>query len=177
MNDLASLFPTGEYVDSANRGIKKLKYYDPIPRALLDIGLKLNAHPHTAGLDPATAARLVRLYAGDSLDADSDMEAIGRAVKGNIPAAIREVVERAKLFALARVGDLGFQINHTDIIFAAKGMEEHMALLNGTQSHQVSPVEVLGSVMGAQIAEGVRSGIAALVNGAAFEADAVGSGR
>lgn len=151
-------------------------FVDKLPPAIMRPG-RLDTIIPLKEADPATAARLVRLYAGDSLDADSDMEAIGRAVKGNIPAAIREVVERAKLFALARVGDLGFQINHTDIVFAAKGMEEHMALLNGTQSHQVSPVEVLGSVMGAQIAEGVRSGIAALVNGAAFEADAVGSGR
>lgn len=117
--------------------------------------------------DPPTAARLVKHYGGNLLDPESDWELIGKATQGNIPAAIREVVERSKLFALARVGSINFKINHVDIVRSARGMEEHMALLGRGGVPIPSPVEAFGTAMGVQIGSAVATAVATMVTGGA----------
>jgi SpoVK/Ycf46/Vps4 family AAA+-type ATPase len=139
-------------------------HVEKLPQAIMRPG-RLDTIIQLRPADPDTAARLVALYAGSMLDKDADSLRIGIAVQGNIPAAIREVVERAKLFALARQGNSNFTINHEDIELSAKGMEEHMALLNGGERAIPSPAELLGGSMGAQIALGIVSGIQALAAG------------
>jgi transitional endoplasmic reticulum ATPase len=145
-------------------------YIEQLPAAIMRPG-RLDTIIQLKTADPETAARLVAHYAGDRLNVNSDHDRIGIAVQGNIPAAIREVVERSKLFALTRTGSIDFKINHQDIELAAKGMEEHMALLAGGTHTVPSPAELLGHSMGVPISKAVVEGVKYIVNGQMHERD------
>jgi transitional endoplasmic reticulum ATPase len=71
--------------------------------------------------------RLIRHYAGKLLATDADLKLAAQELKGQIPASIRECVERAKLSMIGRRDD---SLNGVDIVIAAKSMSVHMALLN-----------------------------------------------
>ena len=73
------------------------------------------------------AIRLIRMYAGPLMDDSVDLDAAGDILAGEIPAIIREVVERSKLAALRREGELTLTPN--DIEVTAKSMKAHMQLL------------------------------------------------
>lgn len=145
-------------------------HVDQLPPAIMRPG-RLDTIIHLPPADPETASRLAVFYAGEKLAKDSDMEAIGKAVAGNIPAAIREVVERAKLFAISRAEGKDFTINHEDIMLSARSMEEHMRLLAGNRVQHESPIAVFGTAIGGPIAQAVREGMAATASGSAFSTE------
>lgn len=79
--------------------------------------------------DAKAAGRLVLKYAGNTLDpafTDADALTLGQDLAGLIPASIREVVERAKLFAIS---DNRSKINDRDISLASKGVRRQCELL------------------------------------------------
>jgi transitional endoplasmic reticulum ATPase len=71
--------------------------------------------------------RLLRVYAGKLLAADADLTQAGKELSGQIPASIRECVERAKLGMIGR-GDK--HLSDLDLVTAAKTMKNHLELLN-----------------------------------------------
>lgn len=83
--------------------------------------------------DKDTAIRLVKLFAGETLDQNSDLDKIGNVLAGQVPALIREVVERTRLAAMVRTGSTSFRINHNDIEVASDAMETHRRFINGQQ--------------------------------------------
>lgn len=76
---------------------------------------------------PDTVKRLIQHYAGSLLDRNAPLDGAGHELQGQIPASIRECVERAKLGMIGR-GDT--KLADSDIVVAAKSMKNHMALLN-----------------------------------------------
>jgi len=74
-----------------------------------------------------TAQRLLRHYAGDLLPEDQDLTAVGHELEGQIPASIRECVERAKL---GMIGRAAWTLSESDLVVAAQTMKNHLALLN-----------------------------------------------
>jgi transitional endoplasmic reticulum ATPase len=111
--------------------------------------------------DAEAAARLVKHYAGSLLDENADMQIIGEAIQGNIPAVIREIVERAKLFGLSRDSvngghiEDGLVLTTEDIVLSAKGMQQHLALLNKDSIKLPSPIEFFGGAIGKPIADAI----------------------
>lgn len=75
-------------------------------------------------------ARLLRAYAGKLLPEDAVTTNAARELSGQIPASIRECVERAKLGMIGR-GDK--TLSDSDLTVAAKTMKNHLALLNREQ--------------------------------------------
>lgn len=71
--------------------------------------------------------RLLRKYAGDLLPTMARVTAAAAELSGQIPATIRECVERAKLGMIGR-GDC--RLSDEDLAVAAKTMKNHLALLN-----------------------------------------------
>lgn len=71
--------------------------------------------------------RLLRVYAGKLLDASADLSGAVRELSGQIPASIRECVERAKLGMIWRRAS---KLSDSDVVTAAKTMKNHLALLN-----------------------------------------------
>ena len=88
--------------------------------------------------DAVAAAELVELYAGDLLDPSSDLNAVGDALAGTIPAVIAEVVRKAKLGAIRRKAD---QINGDDLLDAAASMRGQLQLLEPRPEREITPVE------------------------------------
>lgn len=72
--------------------------------------------------------KLLRHYGGSLINKDSDLSGAGKALSGQIPASIRECVERAKL---GMVGRGARYLIDEDLVTAAKTMQNHMDLLNG----------------------------------------------
>lgn len=81
--------------------------------------------------DAKTVEKLVTLYARDLMEEGADLELIGQSLEGNIPAFIRETVERAKLAAIYRTGsgDIKGQVKQEDLLAAADAMKNHAAML------------------------------------------------
>lgn len=71
--------------------------------------------------------RLIRLYGGNLIDADDPLEHSVAVMEGNIPATIREVVERSKLSMIAHGRE---KITDEDLRISAVSMRAHLDLLN-----------------------------------------------
>jgi ATPase family associated with various cellular activities (AAA) len=77
--------------------------------------------------DMETAKKLIRHYAGNLLPKDANLDGSANELSGQIPASIRECVERAKLGMIGR-GDN--KLSDNDVLIAAQTMKNHLALLN-----------------------------------------------
>ena len=75
----------------------------------------------------ATVQKLIRMYAGKLLDKDADVSGAGKELSGQIPASIRECVERSKM---GMIGRGATKLSNEDLVVAAKTMKNHLALLN-----------------------------------------------
>jgi transitional endoplasmic reticulum ATPase len=96
--------------------------------------------------DAATVERLVKLYARDLMEDGADLAIIGKALEGNIPAFIRETVERAKLAAIYRIGsgDIKGKVRQEDLLASADAMKNHANMLKPREDdfREVSSVVV-----------------------------------
>lgn len=103
---------------------------------------------------PDTVERLVRFYGNGLLSKDETLVNTGAALAGQIPATIRECVERAKLGMIGR-GDV--VLKDGDIVVAAETMKNHLALLNRKPDTK-TPAELLAEglrgVLGAEVTLG-----------------------
>lgn len=81
--------------------------------------------------DGPAVEKLIRLYAGDTLDPGADLTAAGEALSGCIPAIIAEVVKRAKLsqLRLQQPGEPVAKITQAAIVEAARTMRAQVKLL------------------------------------------------
>lgn len=82
----------------------------------------ISLRPPSAG----AAIRLVRHYAGNLLAPEADLTAAGEALAGQIPASLREAVERAKLGMVARGATT---LVAEDLVMAAFTMKSHTELM------------------------------------------------
>jgi transitional endoplasmic reticulum ATPase len=87
----------------------------------LDAVISLRAPSHEA------VGRLLRSYAGKLLADGESTERAAIELSGQIPASIRECVERAKLGMIGRGAKT---LSDSDLVIAAKTMKNHLALLN-----------------------------------------------
>lgn len=126
-------------------------HVEKINPAMLRPG-RLDAVINVLPPDALACERLVKLYAGNLLDPDADLTMIGRKLEGNIPAVIRECVERAKLSALKLNGGMGrawhdevnpLQITSEALEDAATGMQNQLELLK-PKEEETSAEEALG---------------------------------
>ncbi len=109
----------------------------------LDAVISVRAPDQTASID------LVKLYARGRLDQKDDFTEVGNKLSGQIPAVIREVVERSKLAAVSRLkkGE-ELLLRAPDLEFAAIEMLNHLRLMTpkaeDTRSEAEKAAEVLG---------------------------------
>lgn len=107
-------------------------HVEKINRAMLRPG-RLDAVIMMEPPDATAAAALVRKYGGEMILPTTDLSRVGANLAGSIPAVIREVVERSKLFSIANsVNGQFLAITETDLLDATREMKNHMALLEGT---------------------------------------------
>jgi transitional endoplasmic reticulum ATPase len=100
-------------------------YVERLHPAMLRPG-RLDAVISVRAPDAKSVSRLIHIYARGLLEAGTDLTEVGEVLAGNIPATIREVTERSKL---AMIGRGASSINARDLLIAAAGMKDHLALL------------------------------------------------
>lgn len=101
--------------------------------------------------DDKTVEKLLRMYAGPLLEDVEDLSEASKRLSGNIPAIVREVVERAKLHAIARGGSV--KLAGEDLDMAARGMLRHLALLEDRPVDARAPIEKAAAILGEAIVE------------------------
>lgn len=70
--------------------------------------------------------KLINLYARDLLNKGEGLDKVAKILAGNIPATIREVVERSKLAMIYRGDD---KLIEADLVVSAENMAHHLDLL------------------------------------------------
>jgi len=99
--------------------------------------------------DAKAAIELVRLYARGKLDPNEDMTGVGERLDGQIPAVIREAVERSKLAAVSRMkGGEDLLLRASDLEFAADEMLHHLKLMMPKPEDKRSKLERAADVLG-----------------------------
>lgn len=104
--------------------------------------------------DGPAAERLVIQYARGLLVKNIDLTEVGAQLSGEIPAVIREAVERAKLSGIARGGKL--RITADDLLLAARTLSDHIALMNEEAVDQMPIVTRFAEELGKGISYGIR---------------------
>lgn len=109
--------------------------------------------------DSKAAQQLMRLYGQTLIDPNEDLSTAGELLAGQIPALIRETVERSKLAAIkdAKPGQ-PLRVSGDHLVTAAKQMLLHAKLLEEPEAPKPD-LQVLGEAFGAVFAEGVRASI------------------
>ncbi len=80
--------------------------------------------------DAEAVQRLIKLYSRSLLAEGETLDRVGETLAGNIPAVVREVVERSKLSMIANDHE---QMTEEDLLISAGGMQGHLALLDRTK--------------------------------------------
>lgn len=121
-------------------------HVENITQAMLRPG-RLDAVIPVRPPDAEAAARLVRSFAGFTLPAGEDLTGVGQKLAGQIPATIREVVERSKLAAIARTAHAAFTLTAADLDVATDSMIAHMKLLEPQPNDERSPMEKAAQIL------------------------------
>lgn len=95
--------------------------------------------------DAKAAEKLMRMYSRGLIDKDEDLADAGKELSGQIPAVIREVVERSKRYAIGRSDGGELKLTCVDLVASARGMKNHLALLNETEP-KVTKEQQFGNV-------------------------------
>jgi hypothetical protein len=93
--------------------------------------------------DKETVQKLIRHYAGNLIDKNSDLTRAGKELAGQIPATIRECVERAKLGMIGRGAQT---LTDHDLSIAALTMKNHLALLKQKDKPKSMPDQLADSL-------------------------------
>jgi transitional endoplasmic reticulum ATPase len=106
--------------------------------------------------DAQAVQNLIRLYARGLLRDGENLDVVGDILHGQIPAVIREVVERAKLAAIARKapGD-ELDLQAADLASAGHTMLAHAKLLEVEPEDDRKPLEMMGDAMGKHMAAAI----------------------
>jgi transitional endoplasmic reticulum ATPase len=115
-----------------------------ITKAMLRPG-RLDAVLHIAAPDADAVQKLLRVYGRKLIKSDEDLSGAGAALAGRIPAVIREVVERSKLYAIGRAPGKEFFLTDVDLVRSAEGMKHHLDLLDGKPAAEPTAAERLAT--------------------------------
>lgn len=109
-------------------------HVEQINKAMLRPG-RLDTVISVRAPDATATTALLKLYSRDRMKPGENLETVGAKLQGQIPAVIREVVERSKLAAVSRMDDQEeLYITAVDLMTSAEGMLTHLDLL---KTHEV----------------------------------------
>lgn len=129
---------------------------DKINRAMLRPG-RLDAIVTVTPPDADAAQKLMRLYGRGLIDPAAPLDKAGEALAGQIPAVIREAVERAKLAGIAREGGVPTKLVDEDLVVAAGTMKAHLDLMDGQKPVEKTHEQIIGEAFLASMKDGSAS--------------------
>jgi transitional endoplasmic reticulum ATPase len=120
-------------------------HVEKIHRAMLRPG-RLDAVINVLPPDAQAVEKLIRLYGRGLVPVSEDLTAVGEALAGEIPAVIRECIERAKLYAISDGSLNGNQITITgdNLLTASKSMRSQLELLRDKKELTKTPEVLFG---------------------------------
>jgi len=133
-------------------------HVENINKAMMRPG-RLDAVITVEAPDAVAVQKLIRLYSRDLMAKDADLTEVGTLLNGQIPAVIREAVERSKLYAIKRTKKTlqpGI-LAGTDYVSAVKGMRGHLELMAPEKKVELTPVEQLGVTMATVMEDSAKS--------------------
>jgi len=105
--------------------------------------------------DAEAVVRLLHHYGRDLIDPAADYSEVGQELEGSAAAVIREVIERAKLYALSSsTGGEQFILSPEDLLSSAITMRRQMDLLAGRKPEVVHPAVAFFEKLVEQVLEG-----------------------
>ena len=128
-------------------------FKDNIPQAMLRPG-RLDAVISVRPPDAAAVQKLIRLFGRSLIRDNEDLSAVGEHLQGQIPAIIREVVERSKLMALYKNGTCE-HLTGEHLLASAKGMLSHLELLKPKSLDERSDMEKAADILATVAREGM----------------------
>jgi len=157
LNEVLNIIDGVDYKDAEIITILTTNHAENINKAFLRPG-RIDTVIPVMPPDKIAAERLIRLYGGNLLAEGVDISPAAEFLAGQIPATIRECVERSKIATLSRTDNLEGQVTAEDLIVAMKGMEPHMILLSGAKTGDgPSAFEVGLACLGAGIGKGISA--------------------
>jgi len=130
-----------------------------IEKAMLRPG-RLDAVISVTPPDAQAAEKLMRLYGRGLIPETEDLGEAAKELAGQIPAVIREVVERSKLFAISRFDgkENKMQLSGQDLVLAARSMKNHLNLMAPVVEPEETTIEhKVGTALGQLVSKGVAS--------------------
>lgn len=157
LNELLNTIDGADYKDAEIITILTTNHAENINQAFLRPG-RIDTVVPVEPPDREATLRLIQKYGGDLLSPGTDLNPAADFLAGQIPATIRECVERSKISALTRTSNITGQVTSEDLIIAMKGMEPHMRLLNGAKKGDGPSLMEVGLVcLGAGIGKGIAA--------------------
>ena len=126
-------------------------FAEKIDKAMLRPG-RLDAVVSIRPPEAEAVQRLIRFYAGPLLDEKDDIQKIGEKLAGEIPASIREVVERSKLAMLANGHK---KITSADLDVMADSLKNHKDLMDRAKGAGADDPDPLGEAIKKVFMEGL----------------------
>jgi len=117
------------------------------------LGIHIEMRPPSA----EAAGRLIKLYGGSDLREGIDLLAVGKLLEGNVPATIRDAVDRARMVAVSRDPyAVKLEITEGDIEVAASTIDASKAFF-ASKGHTPSMLEAIGAVAVDRLGELVQT--------------------
>ena len=114
---------------------------------------------HVTPPDRKAAIKLMRQYGGEHIAASEDLTECGKLMDGQIPAFIREAVERSKLGAISRLSpdDEAYNLCITaqDLETSCKSLEAHMRLVKPQIADNRSDLERAAELLAKTLVTGL----------------------
>lgn len=123
-------------------------HIEKINRAMLRPG-RLDAVISIQAPDTKAVENLLRNYGRQLLSPTEDLLDVAKKLQGQIPAVIREVVERAKLASIGRKTQVNetLKIDSEDLMVAAESMLNHLSFLQPKQEDKTHPFDTLTELL------------------------------
>lgn len=133
---------------------------DGINPAMLRFG-RLDAVIQVTAPDAEACERLVRHYSGPALAANADLKEVGKELEGAIPAAIAEVVKRAKLaqVMMQSEGSSVTELTPAALLTAARSMKYQLDLLETRIKSDIPKPPTIDTAIAGMVADSINSSL------------------
>ena len=136
--------------------IMTTNHADRIHKGMVRPG-RLDAIVHIAELDYAGLAKMVRNVIPTELFAVDDMDAVYDAMNGYMPAFVREALDRAIRYSIARGNGTADAITTADVVNAAEGLRAQHDLMESAAEH--GPADPLSVAMARVITDAIAPAV------------------
>lgn len=158
-NEILNTIDGVEYKKSEIFTILTTNHVERLHKSMLRPG-RLDVVVEVRPPDAEAATRLLRLYAGELLDPQTDLTEAGKLFAGKSPAILNEVVQRAKLANLRR-GESPL-LSGDDFLVSIRSLQPQLVLLEGEAEKTIPPVEKALEQVGKSMTRELENRVAAL---------------